>query len=421
MLEPKVSLIRRRLLKGVAAMLCLSVSPVGFAYQSYIVAVRVWPSSTYTRVTLESNLPLEYKQFMLSNPDRLVVDIKGIQLNNTLQNIDALVLDSDPLLKKARVGQFDKQTVRLVLELKQDINPDLFTLKPYAKFRNRLVIDLYPQKTAAEDSDDPLLALLKEYNKGDLNLGEEPVQRPPQGQAGKDRPWVIMIDPGHGGEDPGAIGKRGTKEKQIVLQIARRLRTLIQKSNQPRMKAYMTRNDDIFIPLRVRVAKARSQRADLFISIHADAFTNRQANGSSVFALSKKGSTSNEAKFLAQTQNESDQIGGVRKSGDMYLDKTLFDLVQTATINDSLMLGAEVLKGIKRINRLHKPRVEQAGFVVLKAPDIPSILVETAFISNLEEEKRLRSSQFQQQMAQAIFNGIKAYLSDTSIQNKRVP
>ncbi len=421
MLEPKVSLIRRRLLKGAAAMLCLSVSPVGFAYQSYIVAVRVWPSSTYTRVTLESNLPLEYKQFMLSNPDRLVVDIKGIQLNNTLQNIDALVLDSDPLLKKARVGQFDKQTVRLVLELKQDINPDLFTLKPYAKFRNRLVIDLYPQKTAAEDSDDPLLALLKEYNKGDLNLGEEPVQRPPQGQAGKDRPWVIMIDPGHGGEDPGAIGKRGTKEKQIVLQIARRLRTLIQKSNQPRMKAYMTRNDDIFIPLRVRVAKARSQRADLFISIHADAFTNRQANGSSVFALSKKGSTSNEAKFLAQTQNESDQIGGVRKSGDMYLDKTLFDLVQTATINDSLMLGAEVLKGIKRINRLHKPRVEQAGFVVLKAPDIPSILVETAFISNLEEEKRLRSSQFQQQMAQAIFNGIKAYLSDTSIQNKRVP
>lgn len=426
MSEQNPDLIRRRLLKGAAAMVCLSVSPIGLAALTHVIAVRVWPSSTYTRVTLESSAPLQYKQFLLTGPERLVIDIKGVSLNSTLQNISTLVQPQDPLLKLARVGQFDKDTVRIVLELKQSVNPDLFTLKPIAEFRNRLVIDLYPNKSSSLQDDDPLLALLKEYNKGDLNLeGGTTSQTPqppppkPKGTAGKDRSWVIMIDPGHGGEDPGAIGKNKTREKDIVLQISRRLRTLIQK--EPKMKAIMTRNDDVFIPLRVRVAKARNQRADLFVSIHADAFTNRKANGSSVFALSTKGATSSAARYLAQTQNEADQIGGVSKSGDAYLDHTIFDLVQTATINDSLLLGKEVLKRLQRVNKLHKNVVEQAGFAVLRAPDIPSILIETAFISNIEEERKLRSASFQQQIALAIFNGIKTFLSNSAIQGRRVP
>lgn len=218
-----------------------------------------------------------------------------------------------------------------------------------------------------------------------------------------------MLDPGHGGEDPGAIGKHKTREKDVVLQIARRLQHLIKQ--QPNMKVYMTRNEDIFIPLKVRVAKARKQRADLFISIHADAFTDRSARGSSVFALSTKGATSAAARFLAHTQNESDKIGGVSKSGDRYLDHTLFDLVQTASINDSLKFGKEVLTRIGKVNHLHKHKVDQAGFAVLKAPDIPSILVETAYISNLEEERKLRTGHFQQQIAESILAGIKAYFA----------
>ncbi|SQI36280.1 N-acetylmuramoyl-L-alanine amidase AmiC precursor [Leminorella richardii] len=401
--------LRRRLLQGAAATWLLSVSGVGAAASmATVVAVRVWPSSTYTRITLESNIPLKYKQFALANPNRLVIDIEGVQLNSVLKNISSQVQQSDPYLKLVRVGQFDTKTVRLVLELKQNINPSLFTLNPIAEFKNRLVVDLYPANGGSSEPDDPLLALLKEYNQGALEK-DQPAQAPQAGKVGKDRPLVIMLDPGHGGEDPGAIGKRGTREKDIVLQIARRLRTLIQKEKG--MKVYMTRNEDVFIPLKVRVAKARTQRADLFISIHADAFTNRSARGSSVFALSTKGATSSAAQYLAQTQNEADQIGGVSKSGDRYLDHTIFDLVQTATINSSLTFGKEVLGRMGRINKLHKNKVEQAGFAVLKSPDIPSILIETAFISNLEEERKLRTAAFQQQLAESIFSGIKTYFA----------
>ncbi|AML57243.1 N-acetylmuramoyl-L-alanine amidase AmiC precursor [Serratia rubidaea] len=403
---------RRRLLQGVTATWLLSVSRVGFAASSHVIAVRVWPSSTYTRVTLESNVALKYKQFALTNPDRIVVDIEGVQLNSVLKGIASQVQNSDPNLKQARVGQFDKDTVRLVLELKQSVSPHMFTLAPVAEYRNRLVLDMYPSKPAPGDDEyDPLLALLEDYNKGDLERTlPAPAQAPQTGKAGRDRPIVIMLDPGHGGEDPGAIGKYKTREKDIVLQIARRLRTMIKR--EPNMKVFMTRNEDVFIPLKVRVAKARKQRADLFVSIHADAFTNRAARGSSVFALSTKGATSAAARYLAQTQNESDQIGGVSKSGDRYLDHTMFDLVQTATINDSLKFGKEVLNRMGGINRLHKNRVDQAGFAVLKAPDIPSILVETAFISNVEEERKLRTSRFQQQIAESILAGIKAYFAN---------
>ncbi|MDC9821233.1 N-acetylmuramoyl-L-alanine amidase AmiC [Pectobacterium polonicum] len=402
-------LTRRRLLQTAAATWLLSVSGVGIAATTQVVAVRVWPSSAYTRVTLESNHPLKYKQFSLSHPERIVVDIENVHLNSVLKEIASqFTSDNDPLIKEARIGQFDKTTVRLVLELKQQATTKVFTLGPVAEFKHRLVLDLYPAAGRYDNEDDPLLALLEDYNKGELER-TLPAEAPKAGKAGRDRPLIIMLDPGHGGEDPGAIGKNKTREKDIVLQIARRLRKLI--DNESNMKAYMTRNEDVFIPLRVRVAKARKQRADLFISIHADAFTNRSARGSSVFALSKKGATSTAARFLAETQNESDLIGGVSMSGDRYLDHTMFDLVQTVTISDSLKFGKEILTRLGRVNRLHKNSVDQAGFAVLKAPDIPSVLVETAFISNLEEERKLRTSHFQQQIAESIFAGIKAYFA----------
>ena len=400
---------RRRLLQGAGAMWLLSVSQVSLAAVSQVVAVRVWPASSYTRVTVESNRQLKYKQFALSNPERVVVDIEDVNLNSVLKGMAAQIRADDPFIKSARVGQFDPQTVRMVFELKQNVKPQLFALAPVAGFKERLVMDLYPAN--AQDMQDPLLALLEDYNKGDLEKQVPPAQSGPQpGKAGRDRPIVIMLDPGHGGEDSGAVGTYKTREKDVVLQIARRLRSLIEKEGN--MKVYMTRNEDIFIPLQVRVAKAQKQRADLFVSIHADAFTSRQPSGSSVFALSTKGATSTAAKYLAQTQNASDLIGGVSKSGDRYVDHTMFDMVQSLTIADSLKFGKAVLEKMGNINNLHKNRVEQAGFAVLKAPDIPSILVETAFISNVEEERKLKTAKFQQEVAESILAGIKAYFAD---------
>ncbi|MDN5679709.1 MAG: N-acetylmuramoyl-L-alanine amidase AmiC, partial [Ewingella sp.] len=399
-----------------AASWMLSVSRVGFAASSQVVAVRVWPASSYTRLTLESSTPLKYKHFTLTNPHRLVIDIEGVHLNSVLKGVGKQIQQNDPFIKQARVGQFDKTTIRLVMELKKQINPHVFTLKPVAGIHNRLVVDLYPQEGAVSAEDDPLLALLEDYNRGDV-ARTLPPETAKDGKAGRERPLIIMLDPGHGGEDPGAIGKYKTREKDIVLLIARKLQKLIQR--EPNMKVPMTRNEDGFIPLKVRVAKARKLRADLFVSIHADAFTNRAARGSSVFALSTKGATSAAARFLAQTQNESDQIGGVSKSGDRYLDHTMFDLVQTATISDSLKFGKEVLTRMGKINHLHKNKVDQAGFAVLKAPDIPSILVETAFISNVEEERKLKTSHFQQKVAESILAGIKAYFADGGMSVRR--
>ncbi|WJV63564.1 N-acetylmuramoyl-L-alanine amidase AmiC [Pectobacteriaceae bacterium C52] len=402
-------LTRRRLLQGAAATWLLSVSGVSMAAAvSQVIAVRVWPSSSYTRVTLESNHPLKYRQFTLEHPKRIVIDIDNVVLNSVLKNASGQFGKNDPLIKEARVGQFDKNTVRLVIELKQSVNPNMFSLTPVAGFKNRLVMDLYPLAGRYDNAEDPLLALLEDYNKGDLEQALPP-EVPKPGKIGRDRPLIIMLDPGHGGEDPGAIGMRRTREKDVVLQIAHRLKALIER--EPNMKVYMTRHEDVFIPLRVRVAKARKQRADLFVSIHADAFTSRSARGSSVFALSEKGATSSAARFLAHSQNESDSIGGVSMSGDRYLDHTMFDMVQTVTINDSLKFGSEILHRLGEVNRLHKNRVDQAGFAVLKAPDIPSVLVETAFISNLGEERKLRTSRFQQQIATSILEGIKAYFA----------
>lgn len=396
--------IRRRLIGAAAATFMLSVSRVGFASGSQVVALRIWPASTYTRITLEASEAIQYKQFTIPNPNRLVIDLQGVQLNSVLKDIGGQISAADPYIKTARAGQFDPETVRLVLELKADVKPQAFTLAPVAEYKHRLVVDLYP---AGGQQDDPLLALLQDYNKGKL---EQPAPQIKPKKKDSNRPIIVMLDPGHGGEDPGAVGLNGTREKDVVLRIGKQLKRLVDAESN--MKAYMTREEDVFIPLGVRVAKARKLNADLFVSIHADAAPNRAARGSSVFALSEKGATSAFAKALAQSQNNADLIGGVKiGSKDKYLAHTLLDLTQTATINDSLKLGKTVLGHLGGLNKLHKSAVEQAGFAVLKAPDIPSILVETAFISNPEEEQRLLSSDFQQQMANAIFTGMKGYFS----------
>lgn len=397
---------RRLLIKGIAAACLLSISRVGFAALAQMVAVRVWPSSTYTRITLESNIPLSYKQFALTKPDRLVIDFKNLDLNTTFSTIDSLVRPEDPYIKQLRVGKYNNKTVRFVIELKQKINPNLFTLVPIAEFKHRLVIDLYPtEQNAAKD--DSLLALLEDFNKGRLNHEEPVINNMPVPEK-KASNVVVVLDPGHGGEDPGAIGYYKTREKDIVLQIARRLHDLLKKEKN--IEVHMTRNEDVFLPLSVRVEKARALRADLFISIHADAFTQRSVAGSSVFALSTKGASSSAANYLAQTQNEADEIGGVSRSGDRYLDHMILDLVQTTTKSNSLVLGTEILRKMKHVNTLHKPRIETAGFAVLKAPDVPSVLVETAFISNINEEKKLKTATFQNQVANAMLDGIKSYI-----------
>ncbi len=429
MSEHMVKLTRRHFLGSVAGGLVLSVSRVGHAQgiKSSVVAVRIWPASSYTRITIESSEPVTYKHFELDNPRRMVLDIEGVALNEPMQTISTKVLAFDPYIKVARAAQFSPDVVRVVFELKEPINPQVFSLKPIAEFKHRLVVDLYP-KNSAEESD-PLLALLEDYNKGKMSKdGSSPsvpkappkveVAVAPKQPVTANRPLIVMLDPGHGGEDPGAIGPSKLREKDVVLQVAREVKRLFDR--QGNVKTYMTRNEDVFIPLSVRVAKARKQKADIFISIHADAFTNPSARGTGVFALSEKGATSSQARFLAQTQNDADLIGGVKaKTGDAYLDRTLLDLTQTATINDSLKLGGLVLKQLEGVNKLHRGQVEQAGFAVLKAPDIPSILVETAFISNPTEEGLLKTAAFRTKMAQAIVNGVNQYIKQGAVIARR--
>jgi len=400
--------LRRKLIGAAAATFLLTVSRAGLAAGSQVVAVRVWPSSTYTRLTIEASSEIRYKHFSLANPNRLVIDLEDVQLTGVLQDVSGQIQSADPFIRTARAGQFNGNTVRLVLDLRNEVKPQIFSLKPVAEYQHRLVVDLYPANGA---QDDPLLALLQDYNKGQLD------NNAPRGNKGKTdpaRPVVIMIDPGHGGEDPGAIGPSGTREKDVVLRIGRQLKKLIDAEKN--MKAYLTRDEDVFLPLGVRVAKARKIGADLFISVHADAVDNRTARGSSVFALSENGATSTMARLLAKTQNDADMIGGVKIAGkDKYLAHTLFDLTQTATINDSLKLGKAVLGKMGDLNKLHKPKVEQAGFAVLKAPDIPSILVETAFISHPEEERKLVDPAFQQDMAEAILSGVRTYFAQGAV------
>jgi len=443
-----VSIERRRICQWLVLPAAGFMVPDLWAQAVRIASARVWPAEEYTRVIVESATPLVHAMFALKNPERLVIDLDGVELSQEIAAMPARVQASDPYLGGIRVGRKSATTLRIVFDLKTDVKPDLFALPPVADIGHRLVLDLYPPVPL-----DPLMALLeaervkertgpapvevlpeklatrpaeKPADKAPEKLAEKPADKPVERSAIKPadkpaaradarpghalRPITIAIDPGHGGEDPGAIGPRGTHEKDVVLAISRKLKSLIDA--QPNMRAMLTRDADYFVPLAQRVQKARRVQADLFISVHADAFREARAKGSSVFALSESGATSAAAKWLAQKENEADLIGGVDLDRrDPVLARTLLDLSQTAQINDSLKVGRHVLEGIGTHNTLHKASVEQAGFAVLKAPDIPSILVETAFISNPDEELKLRSVRHQQQFAESMHGGIARYFA----------
>ena len=448
---------RRSALQLGGVVLMLGVQHI--ARGATIVAVRVWPSKDYTRLTIESDGEIKTRQFFVAEPPRLAVDIEGIDLIPALRELVAKVKSDDPNIQGIRVGQNAPGVVRLVIDLKQPILPQVFSLPPVAAYQYRLVLDLYPAQAA-----DPLEALIAEKLAdkssptlspppapsnapstapvhdpiGDLiaqQAGKPPATttqtqppasklpplvaaipiRPPVETAttlqGKtDRLVIVALDPGHGGEDPGAVGPGGTREKDVVLQIAHRLRDRI--NQQPNMRAYLTRDADFFVPLHIRVQKARKVQADLFISIHADAFFTARPQGASVFALSDKGASSSAARWMADKENSADLVGGINvKAKDAQVQKALLDMSTTAQINDSLKLGSAMLGEIGSVGKLHKARVEQAGFAVLKAPDIPSVLVETAFISNPDEEVKLRSDDYQIQLADALMRGIGRYFA----------
>jgi N-acetylmuramoyl-L-alanine amidase len=405
---------RREVLKFAAASLTLLVSRVGAGAtaNSSVLAVRVWPARDYTRVTLEHDQPIRYSHMLVKDPERLVVDLEGVEFNSVLQMLPSKILDSDPYIKLIRAGRNKPGVVRLVIELKGEIKPQVFSLQPVGEYGHRLVLDLYPLEPV-----DPLMALLDKSGepplKAEQKLGTSPAAQEAEKPAQKPdvtRMVTIVLDPGHGGEDPGAIGRGGSYEKNVTLSVARRLKEKIDAT--PNMRSVLTRDGDYFIPLQSRVQKARRVQADLFVSVHADAFIKTTARGSSVFVLSENGASSSAARWLANKENSADLVGGVNLGvKDPYLARTLLDLSQTATINDSLKLGKDVLGELGHINTLHKAQVEQAGFAVLKAPDIPSILIETAFISNPEEEARLNDEAYQDRMAEAILKGIRRYFA----------
>ena len=408
-------LSRRELIKFSGASLLLLVTPVGRAAINKgpgVIAVRVWPAADYTRVTIELGAPLKFSHFTIKNPERLVVDLEGVEFSGVLESLASKIDADDPNIKVLRAGRFKPGVVRLVMELKQEVRPQVFELPPVGSYGHRLVLDVYPLEPP-----DPLMQLLEKGAQHlDAAVGQNKQKKVAKTEHKRpdrtvvDRLVTVTLDPGHGGEDPGAVGKRGSYEKNVTLSIAKRLKARI--DSEPNMRAVLTRDSDFFVPLQMRVQKARRVRSDLFVSIHADAFIRPDANGSSVFALSERGASSSAARYLAQKENEADLIGGVNLDvRDPVLARTLLDLSQTATISDSLKLGKEVLQELGGINRLHKASVEQAGFAVLKAPDIPSILIETAFISNPEEERRLNDDAYQNKMADAIMAGIRRYFA----------
>ncbi len=438
--EPAVpqSSTRRRLLQGAAGTLVLALTP-HLARGASLLAVRVWPSAEYTRVAIEHDTPLRFHYFLLQDrsPQRLVVDIQGVDFTRRFAEQIRHVDPHDPFIARMRVGQYRSGVVRLVVELKAAVSPQVFSLAPAGPYRNRLVLDLYPANAG-----DPLLPLLRARGEAPAPSAErvsdsrpapsrsEPsmerpvidtVAQPPEETANAApslrcrgprarRPLVIAVDPGHGGEDPGAVGHHGHYEKTVVLSVAHHLTSLI--GSRTDYRVLMTRESDYFVPLGMRVYKARRARADLFVSIHADAWIHPDAQGSSVFALSERGASSAAAAELAREQNDSDRIGGVGSGrGDPQVSQVVLDLSTSAQISDSLRFGDAVLNELGSINRLHRGYVEQAGFAVLKAPDIPSILVETAFISNPEEEARLIEQGYQRRLARAIFGGIQEYLA----------
>ena len=378
-------------------------------------STRIWPASEYTRLTLESDAPINYALILLKNPDRVVLDLEDVTLTSEIKKLPGKISADNLYIRALRIGRFKPGILRLVLDLKSEVKPQAFVLKPVGDYGHRLVLDIYPIFPP-----DPLMALLNEgaVKSAQANAYEhiKSDRKPRTIIAGNKRSdstvrlITVAIDPGHGGEDPGAMSKRGTHEKNITLAIARKLKAKIDA--EPNMRAALTRDGDYFLSLPMRLEKARKLNADLFVSIHADAFVKPHAKGSSVFTLSESGATSAAARWLAKKENDADLIGGVNlDTKDPYLNKTLLDLSLSQTREDSHTLAREVLSEIGEINHLHKSNVEQAGFAVLKSPDIPSILVETAFISNPDEEKKLRNKAYQDKMAKAMLDGIKRYFS----------
>lgn len=403
----------------IAVLLFLSLCNATFA-NTTVSSVRVWPAAEYTRLTLESALPIQYSVSLVKDPNRVVVDLEQVVLTPELEGLPNKIDAADPYIRAVRIGRYKPTVLRLVLDLKIEVVPQAFVLKPVGNYGHRLVLDIYPAIPL-----DPLMAFLNENSiemlQGGPNADTKTAMtdgKPSRNTetSGKKKPETmrlitVAIDPGHGGEDPGATSRSGTHEKNITLAIARKLKAKIDK--EPNMRAALTRDGDYFISLPMRLVKARQLNADLFVSVHADAFIKPHARGSSVFALSERGATSAAARWLAKKENAADLIGGVNLDiKDPYLKQTLLDLSQTATINDSLKLAREVLSEIGDINHLHKADVEQAGFAVLKSPDIPSILVETAFISNPDEEKKLKNAAYQDKLAEAILAGIKRYFAN---------
>ena len=386
-------------------------------------SARLWPAQDYTRLTLESGKPITHHMFSIKNPERLVIDLENVELDDALNSVSKLVAADDPYISSVRVGRFKPGIVRLVLDLKQEVQPQIFELKPVGNYAHRLVLDVFPLQPH-----DPLMALIdtpqpaesakasatpKATEPTPTTIAKTPAASAPSIAPPAElrtRTLIVAIDAGHGGEDPGAVGRKGSREKNVTLAVARKIKQRMDEN--PALRGVLIRDGDYFIPLGTRVSKARKMKADLFVSIHADAFIKPDAKGSSVFALSEHGATSTAARWLAKKENEADLIGGVNIAvKDPYLARTLLDLSQTATINDGMKLAKLVLDELGDINDLHKGKVEQAGFAVLKAPDIPSILVETAFISNPEEERRLNDEAYQLKLADAIVAGIQRYLA----------
>lgn len=418
---PQFNMLNRR---HFTTLLLLTAADI--ARGASIVAVRVWPADDYTRVTIESDTLLTTKQVFVTDPPRLALDIEGIELNPALKELVAKIKSNDPFISGVRVGQNAPHVVRLVFDLKQAAKPQVFSLAPVAAYQHRLVVDLYPAvpidplehwiaglKTPPPD---PIADLLTKLPKANTNKPSKPIApaTPAPSGPGTNRLIIIALDAGHGGEDPGAVGPAGTKEKDVVLQMALLLREKINnlQIGTSAMRAFLTRDGDYFVPLHQRVQKAQRVGADLFVSIHADAFFTPTARGASVFALSEKGASSSAAKWLADKENKADSVGGLNiKTKDKEVARALLDMSTAAQIRDSLNLGGSVLGEIGAMAKLHKSKVEQASFAVLKAPDIPSVLIETAFISHPEEEQKLRDPAYQEQLASAIVRGLARYFA----------
>jgi N-acetylmuramoyl-L-alanine amidase len=454
---------RRTLLKTGSIVLSLGLPHI--AHGATILTVRVWPAPDYSRVTIESDGVLKTSSLFVPSPPRLAVDIEGITLNPALKELVGKVKADDPNIAGIRVGQFSPTIVRLVLDLKHPARPQVFALEPIANYQHRLVFDLYPDEEidplqtliaqrlqesqrppnaassapAASAVADPLQALIAKQTQAPASAPKLAASAASSTNATQtiaagagstwapgtkdtkntkneatDRLIIIALDPGHGGEDPGAIGPGGTREKDVVLRLAHLLRDRINAAslNGNAMRAYLTRDADFFVPLQVRVQKARRVQADLFVSLHADAFFTPDPQGASVFALSHGGASSSAARWMAAKENKADLVGGINvKSGDATVQRALLDMSTTAQISDSLKLGSSLLGEIGRVGKLHKPRVEQASFAVLKAPDIPSVLVEAAFISNPKEEAKLRSDEYLTQLADALMRGIQSHFA----------